>query len=161
VPTTMTPKIPQDLKEFLFCLQDHNVKFVVAGAYVLATLGRPRYSDDLDVFIEPTLENANRLAESLRRFGGFDELAEAICDHFTAPDRMATLGRPPMAIDILSSLTGLTFDEAWAGRVIINIEGRGIPFLGKAEFIKTKQASGRTKDKLDLELLREAGLLDD
>jgi hypothetical protein len=54
VPTTMTPKIPQDLKECLFCLQDRDVKFVVAGAYVLATLGRPRYSDDLDVLIEPT-----------------------------------------------------------------------------------------------------------
>jgi hypothetical protein len=134
---------------------------VVAGAYVLATLGRPRYSDDLDILVEPTADNANRLADALRAFGGFNELADAAREHFTAPERMATLGRPPMAIDILSSLSGLTFDEAWAGRVMISIDGRGIPFLGKAEFIKTKRASGRTKDKLDLELLREAGLLDE
>jgi hypothetical protein len=161
VPNTTTPKIPRDLKEFLFCLQDHGVKFVVAGAYVLATLGRPRYSDDPDILVEPTSDNANRLAESLRRFGGFDELADLVREHFAVTERMATLGRPPMAIDILSSLTGLTFDEAWKGRVMITIEDRRIPFLGKAEFIKTKRACGRIKDKLDLELLREAGLLDD
>ena len=107
MPTTMTPKIPRDLREFLFSLLDHNVKFVVAGAYVLATLGRP-----------------------------------------------------PLAIDLLTSLTGLTFAEAWAGRREIEIDGRAVPFLGKAEFVKTKTATGRTKDKLDLELLREAGLLD-
>lgn len=161
MPTTTTPRIPQDLKEFMFCLQDHGVRFVVAGAYVLATLGRPRYSNDLDVLVEPTRDNADRLANALRSFGGFDQLADAARTHFTQPERMATLGRPPIAIDILSSLTGLTFEEAWNGRNMISIEGRSIPFLGKAEFIKTKRATGRTKDKLDLELLREAGLLDD
>jgi len=85
---------------------------VVAGAYVLATLGRPRYSDDLDILIEPTSCNAVRLAESLRAFGGFDELADAAQEHFTVPERIATLGRPPTVIDILSSLIGLTFEEA-------------------------------------------------
>jgi hypothetical protein len=156
-----TPKFPPDLKEFLFCLQDHDVRFVVAGAHVLATLGRPRYSEDLDILVEPTTENATRLAAALQAFGGFDELADVARDHFTEPDRMATLGRPPVAIDILSSLTGLTFEEAWSGRSTVIIDGREVPFLGKAEFIKTKRATGRTKDKLDLELLREAGLLDE
>lgn len=161
MPTTTTPKIPPDLKEFLFCLQDHGVRFVVAGAYVLATLGRPRYSEDLDVLVEPTADNAARLAAALRTFGGFDELADAAREHFTEPDRMATLGRPPVAIDILSSLTGLTFQEAWSGRASVVIDGRDVSFLGKNEFIKTKRATARTKDKLDLELLREAGLLDE
>ncbi|MDH5675466.1 MAG: nucleotidyltransferase [Myxococcales bacterium] len=161
MPTTTTPKIPPDLREFLFCLLDHGVRFVVAGAYVLATLGRPRYSEDLDLLVEPTPDNAGRLAEALRSFGGFEELADAAREHFTEPERMATLGRPPIAIDILSSLTGLSFEEAWSGHVEIEIEGRAVPFLGKEQFIKTKRAAGRTKDKLDLELLREAGLLED
>jgi len=136
------------------------VKFVVAGAYVLATLGRPRYSEDLDILVEPDPQNAERLAQALRDFGGFEELADAARQHFAVVERMATLGRPPLAIDLLTSLTGLTFAEAWAGRREIEIDGRSVPFLGKAEFVKTKIATGRTKDKLDLELLREAGLLD-
>jgi len=161
VSTTTTPKIPHDLKEFLFCLLDHDVRFVVAGAYVLATLGRPRYSEDLDVLVEPNTDNGTRLGEALRSFGGFGELADAAAQHFSEPERMATLGRPPLAIDILSSLTGLTFAEAWTGRAEVSIDGRPVPFLGKAEFVKTKRATGRTKDRLDLELLREAGLLEE
>jgi len=144
----------------LFSLLDHNVKFVVAGAYVLATPGRPRYSEDLHILVEPKPQNADRLAQTLRDFGGFDELADAAREHFAVVERMATLGRPPLAIDILTSLTGLGFAEAWVGRRNIDIEGRAVPFLGKAEFVKTKTATGRTKDKLDLELLREAGLLE-
>lgn len=72
---------------------------------------------------------------------------------------MATLGRPPVAIDILSSTPGVTFREAWNGRQKLSIGGRPIAFLGLAEFVKTKRACGRPKDLLDLELLREAGLL--
>lgn len=113
------------------------------------------------MLVEPTEANAARLADALRAFGGFGDLAEQARAHFAEPERMATLGKPPLAIDILSSLTGIGFTEAWAGRQEIEIEGRAVPFLGKREFIATKRATGRTKDKLDLELLREAGLLDD
>ncbi|HSO40287.1 MAG TPA: hypothetical protein VLT33_47505, partial [Labilithrix sp.] len=72
---------------------------------------------------------------------------------------MATLGRPPVAIDLLSSTPGVPFREAWRGRRLLAIEGRPIGFLGLTEFVKTKRACGRPKDLLDLELLREAGLL--
>jgi len=72
---------------------------------------------------------------------------------------MATLGRPPVAIDILSSTAGLDFREAWRGRQELTIGRRTVAFLGLVEFVKTKRACGRPKDLLDLELLREAGLL--
>ena len=100
-----TPKLHPDLKEFLCCLVDHRVRAVVLGGHVLATLGRPRYTDDLDVLVEPTKANAARLARALRAFG-YEELAAQAVGHFAEPERMATLGRPPVAIDILTSIRG-------------------------------------------------------
>jgi hypothetical protein len=134
------------------------VRFLVLGGHVLATLGRPRYTDDLDVLVEPTTANATRLAKALDAFG-YAALARKTAAHFAEPDRMATLGHPPVAIDLLSSTPGVSFAEAWRGRQRLSIDGRSIGFLGLAEFVKTKRACGRPKDLLDLELLREAGLL--
>jgi len=153
-----TPKLHPDLKKFLCCLADHRVRAIVLGAHVLATLGRPRFTDDLDVLVDPTVANAARLAKALDAFG-YAELAKEAKAHFAAPERMATLGRPPVAIDLLSGAPGLTFGEAWHGRRELSIAGRAIAFLGLAEFVKTKRAYGRPKDLLDLELLREVGLL--
>jgi hypothetical protein len=153
-----TPKLHPDLSAFLCCLVDHRVRFVVLGAHVLATLGRPRFTEDLDVLVEPTKANAARLADALRSFD-YEELAAKTAAHFSRPERMATHGRPPVAIDILSSTTGVEFREAWRGRQELTIRGRTVAFLGLAEFVKTKRACGRPKDLLDLELLREAGLI--
>jgi hypothetical protein len=153
-----TPRFHPDLREFLSCLARHRVRFVVIGAHVLATLGRPRYTDDLDLLVEPTNANAKRLAAALRAFG-YPDLADAVPAHFTAPDRMATLGRAPVAIDLLSSTPGVTFREAWRGRQTLDLDGQPIAFLGLAQFVRTKRATGRPKDLLDLELLREAGLI--
>lgn len=125
-----TPKLHPDLSAFLSCLTRHRVRFVVIGAHALATLGRPRYTEDLDVLVEPTAANAKRLATAFRAFG-YGELADRAPVHFAEQERMATLGLPPVAIDVLTSTTGLTFAEAWRGRNV-----------------------------LDIELLREAGLLD-
>ncbi len=153
-----TPKLHPDLSGFLVCLTRHRVRFVVIGAHVLATLGRPRYTDDLDVLVEPTGSNAGRLAAAFREFG-YTELAERAPRHFAQEERMATLGRPPVAIDILTSTKGLTFSEAWNGRTTLRVAGVAVGFLGLAEYVKTKLACGRPKDLLDIELLREAGLL--
>jgi predicted nucleotidyltransferase len=153
-----TPKLHRDLSEFLCCLARHKVRFVVIGAHVLATLGRPRYTDDLDVLVEPTYANAKRLSEAFAAFG-YPELAAQAVEHFLEPERMATLGRPPVAIDVLTSTPGISFKEAWAGRQIVTIDGVQVGFLGLAEFVKTKLACGRTKDLLDIELLREVGLV--
>lgn len=153
--------LQSDLREFLFSLQRADVRFVVIGAYALATLGRPRYSDDLDVFVEASPANAERLARALRAYGGFEELAEAVPGHMATVDRMFSIGRPPLAIDVTTGIDGVSFEEAWAGRREIVIEGTSIPFLGKREYVRTKRAAGRPKDLADLALLAEAGLLED
>ena len=151
---TTTLKIHPSFREFLFCLLDHEVKFMVAGAYVLASLGRSRYTDDIDIFVEPTKANAQRLARALLAFG-YAELGKQAAVHFAVEERMATLGVPPVAIDILSSLTGLPFRDAWKTRRLVRIDDRDVPFLSRDSFVQTKRATGRTKDKLDLALLDE------
>jgi len=155
-----TPKLHPDLSAFLCCLAKHRVRFVVIGAHVLATLGRPRYTDDLDVLVEPTGANARRLAAAFRDFG-YEELAAEAAQHFSVEERMGTLGRPPVAIDVLTSTKGLTFAEAWADRTVLRIDDTRVGFLSRASYVKTKLACGRPKDLLDIELLREAGLLEE
>lgn len=162
--TMTTPKLHPDLSAFLCCLADHRVRFLVIGAHVLATLGRPRYTDDLDVWVEPTAANAKRLARALESFG-YGELAQHAAAHFSVPERMATLGRKPVAIDILTSTPSVRFETAFRNRRVLVLggkhgkRGKRIGFLGLAEFVRTKRATGRPKDLLDLELLREIGVI--
>jgi hypothetical protein len=132
------------------------VRFVVVGAHALAVQGRPRATGDLDIFVEPTKENARRLGRALAAFGFPALSAEAAA--FAEPDRMVTLGHEPLRIDIMTSITGVPFAEAWRGRTRVSIAGNQVGFLGLAELIKNKTASGRAKDRLDLALIEEAGL---
>ncbi|HVU02048.1 MAG TPA: hypothetical protein VHE30_09860 [Polyangiaceae bacterium] len=147
-------ELPHEWREFIDLLLSHRVRFVVVGAHALAALGRPRATQDIDLLVEPTEANARRLCDALKAFG-FTALArEQVA--FTEPDRMATLGQPPLRIDVMTSISGVTFEEAWAGRVKTRVGGRTIGFLGRAEFVKNKRASGRTKDLLDIALLEES-----
>jgi hypothetical protein len=148
------PTLHPEFKEFLSCLMSHGVKFLIVGAHALAVLGRARVTNDIDVLVEPTAANARRLARALEAFG-FAEYAKQAEAHFAKPERMATLGREPVRIDILSSVSGVEFAEAWKGRVMAQIGASTLPFLGLAAMIKTKRAAGRPKDLLDLALLAE------
>lgn len=149
-----------DFKEFLSSLIENDVRFVIVGAHALAAHGVQRYTADIDLLLEPTRQNAQRLAQVLERFG-WPKLADVAEEHFAEPDRMARLGRSPVQIDLLTSVSGLTFGEAWTGRVETNIDGLDVAVLGLAEYVRTKRAAGRPKDRIDIELLREAGLLED
>jgi Nucleotidyl transferase of unknown function (DUF2204) len=141
--------------EFLSTLVSHRVRFLVVGAHALAVHGRPRYTDDLDVWVEPTAANAQRVVQALEAFGyeGYGLHAA----EFATPDRMTHLGKPPLRIDIMTSVTGVRFREAWAHRVRANIEGMAICFLGRDQLIKNKASAARAKDLADLALLEEAG----
>ena len=153
-------KLHPDFREFLNSLKKHGVKFVVVGAHALAVHGVQRWTADIDVLIEPSDENAARLATVLREFG-WPGLAGVSLEHFSEPDRMARLGRSPVQIDLLTSVSGLTFSEAWEGRIETELDGVAVPVLGLREYVTTKLAAGRPKDRIDIELLREAGLLEE
>ncbi|MFI5308012.1 MAG: nucleotidyltransferase [Polyangiales bacterium] len=140
--------------EFLSTFVSHRVRFLVVGGHALAVHGRPRYTDDLDVWVEPTPANAKRVIEALQAFGY--EAYSLSAAEFATPDRMTHLGKPPMRIDIMTSVTGVRFRDAWANRMRAKIEGMTLCFLGRKQLIQNKAAAGRAKDLADLALLEEA-----
>jgi hypothetical protein len=148
-------KLPRDWRELIGLLCTNRVRFLVVGAHALAVHGRPRATGDLDLLVEPTVANARRLRAALTAFG-FTALARQ-SEKFAEPGRMATLGREPLRIDLLTSISGLSFAQAWRGRVRVVVDGNEVGFLGRREFIANKKAAGRPKDLLDVALLAEAG----
>ncbi len=153
-----TPVLHPDFLAFIASLRRQGVRFVVVGAHAMAVLGRPRLTDDLDVFIEPTPENARAVGRALRDFAGFDHVAQAAEQQLAKAGRMLTIGVKPVAIDVVNSISAVDFEQAWQGRREVAIEGEPVAFLGLAEFVRNKRAAGRTKDLNDLELLREVGV---
>jgi hypothetical protein len=145
--------LPQEWNEFFRLLCSNRVRFVVVGAHALAANGRPRATADLDIFVEPTRANAKALVAALAEFG-FRALAAEV-DAFATPDRMATLGNPPLRIDLMTSITGVTFAEAWKTRLAGTMGANAVFFLGRDCLIKNKLASGRAKDLADVAILEE------
>jgi hypothetical protein len=113
----------------------------------------PRATADLDVWIRPDAQNAARLYEALGRFGAPLQDLGVKVSHFTEPDMVAQFGLPPYRVDILTSITAVPIDDAWASRTSGTIEGVLVPVLGLAAFIQNKRSTGRTKDRADLEAL--------
>lgn len=145
--------LPDDWSEFIALLKHHRVRFVIVGAHALAANGRPRATQDIDIFVEPTLENAARLGDALRVFG-FPKLADE-SHRFAEPDRMATLGNPPLRIDLMTSIAGVDFPRAWDTRLSAKMGAHDVPFLGRQALIDNKRAAGRPKDLADIALLEE------
>ena len=141
----------KDWREFLELLNSRGVDYVIVGAQSLAFHGRPRYTGDLDVLIRPTADNARRLLDVLTQFGfagsGFNE------SDFVEPDQMIQLGRAPSRIDLLTSISGVTIDEAFGTRVSAVIDGIPVFTLGRDALIQNKRAVGRPQDLADLATL--------
>lgn len=147
-------KLPPDWSEFIGLLFAHRVRFIVVGAHALAAHGRPRATQDIDILVEPTAENAGRVCAALADFG-FRDL-EGAAEELAQPERMATLGNPPLRIDLMTSIDGVTFEQAWSGRLAAKFGEHEVAFLGLREFLKNKRASGRAKDLADIALIEEA-----
>jgi hypothetical protein len=148
-------QLPSEWKELIGLLCSHRVRFLVVGAHALAANGRPRATGDLDFWVEPTRANAKRLGRAIREFG-FEGLAAEAAE-FAHPDRMATLGVPPLRIDVMTSITGVAFKRAWPNRITAKFGRHEIGFLGREDLLENKRASGRPKDLADVALLLEGG----
>jgi len=143
-----------DWKEFLSLLNAKRVRFVVVGAHALAAHGQPRFTGDLDVLVEATSSNAKKVIEVLRAFGFASlKISERDLDH---SGMVVRLGQPPVGIDILTSITGVSFAVAWKNRVRTVLGGVRVAVLSPADFIRNKRAAGRPKDLLDVALLKES-----
>ncbi len=141
----------RDFKEFIQSLNDNGVRYLVVGAYAVAFHGYPRYTKDLDAWIEPTAENAARLIAALERFGFVSLGLKA--DDFLVPDQVIQLGYPPIRIDILTTLPGVDFSECYASRIVSEIDGVAVHFIDLEHLKQTKRVSGRLQDLADLENL--------
>jgi hypothetical protein len=140
--------LSSDWKEFLELLNARGVEYLVVGAHSLAFHGRPRYTGDLEVLVRPSQTNAVRLVELLREFGFAASKFTPV--DFAENDQVIQLGRAPYRIDLLTSLTGVSNDDAFAGRIAARIDGTPVFVLAKQHLIQNKRAVGRPQDLADL-----------
>jgi len=146
-------EVQKDFKRLLELFNGHKVEYMIVGAYALAYHGAPRFTGDIDIFVKPSLDNAQRILSALSDFG-FGSLNLTI-DDFQNPDSVVQLGVPPVRIDIITSITGVTWQEADKGKLEGVYGDIPVYFLGREQYIANKRAIGRKKDLADLESLGE------
>jgi len=142
-----------DWKEFLLLLNSHGVDYLIVGAHARALYGVPRYTRDIDIFLRASSDTAERMLAVLRDFG-FGSLDVTAAD-FLVPGQVIQLGVAPYRIDLLNSLSGLDFEDAWSDRVLGEIDGVPVAVISLRAFRKNKLAAGRPKDLADLSDLIE------
>ncbi len=144
-------ELSSDLREFVHLLNAKNVRYLLVGAWAVAFHARPRYTGDVDFFVEPGPENAGRLMEVIEEFG-FGGVGIEATD-FLKADCVIQLGRAPNRVDLLTGISGVGFEEAWGGRVMANLSGVEVTVIGREHLIRNKRAAGRVKDRADIEWL--------
>lgn len=138
-----------DFLDLLRAFTAADVRFLIVGAYALALHGRPRATGDLDIWIDPTPANAQRVMRALDEFGA--PLGGVVEADFAAPGVTYQIGVVPGRIDILTDLTGITFADAWPDRLRRPFGDIDVDFIGRDAFIQNKQATGRPKDLGDID----------
>jgi hypothetical protein len=144
--------LSKDLREFIQLLNKAKVEYLMVGAWSAAVHGYPRYTGDLDLFVRRSPENAGRLMTALTEFG-FGSIG-VTAEDFVKPDYVVQLGVEPNRIDLLTGISGVTFDEAWNTRAEVDLQGERVPVIGRDLLIRNKEASGRPKDLLDADALK-------
>ena len=143
-----------DFRDMLSAFAAERVEYLVVGAYAMASHGYVRATGDLDLWVRPERDNAARVLRALSAFGaptaGLSEV------DFEDADAVLQIGVAPRRIDVLTSIDGVTFGEAWEARREVEIDGVHVPVIGRVHLIRNKEATGRPKDRLDVERLRDA-----
>lgn len=150
----MTLELPTDFRDLLVSLADAGARFMVIGGYAVAFHGHIRATKDLDVYVDPTPENALRVERSLIALGAPLRALGISTKDFERPGVTVQLGVPPFRIDRITAVDGIGFGEAWPMHEVLNVEGRSIPVLGREALVRNKLASGRTQDLADVEALQ-------
>ncbi len=146
-------EVQPDFKELLALLNKHAVDYIIVGGYALAYHGAPRFTGDIDIFVRPHPQNAARILDALDEFGfGSVGLTEA---DFTTINKVVQLGTPPVRVDFITSLTGVSWEEAAEAKHPGNYDDISVFFIGRKELITNKRAMGRMKDLADIEALGE------
>jgi hypothetical protein len=143
--------LDRDLREFIELLNARDVRYVIVGAFALAHHGHPRYTGDIDFFVDSSVQNAKRLTEVLAQFG-FANIG-VVEEDFTAADQVVQLGVEPHRIDLMTSISEVEFEEAWNTREYGNLDGLRVPFISKELLKRNKAAVGRKQDLADIDYL--------
>lgn len=148
-------EISSDFKELLQTFNDAAVKYLIVGAHAVGYHGHPRGTGDLDIWVDRSPENAARVFRALATFGA--PLNKVTEGDFTGDDLIFQIGIEPIRIDVMTSISGVDFDQAWARRIEDRIEGVHVAFIAKNDLIQNKRATGRHRDLADLEELSKTG----
>lgn len=145
-----------DVRDFLECVNEADVEYIVIGAHALSAHGIARATGDFDVFVRASSENAQKLLRALLEFGAPVEAHNIKVDDFLETGFVYQIGLPPLRIDILNQISGVAFDEAWETRKSVVVSGISLPVISRELLIQNKLATGRAKDLLDVNALRNS-----
>jgi hypothetical protein len=137
-----------DFRDMLSALSAEGADILLVGAYALAVHGVPRATGDLDIWVRPTTDNAQKIMRALAAFGA--PMTDITAADFTRSDTVIQLGVAPRRIDFLTGIDGLGFDEAWPNRVQVAMEGIEVGVIGRGDLVRNKKASGRPQDLADV-----------
>ncbi|MCA9647982.1 MAG: hypothetical protein H6718_08485 [Polyangiaceae bacterium] len=145
--------LPEDFADLLVELTEAGVEFVVVGGWAVVLHGLVRATDDLDVFVRPNDANSRRVFDALTAFGAPLSAHGVTPDHFAVEGDAYRFGVAPLKVEVLSQISGVTFDEASAESQYFEVGGCRIPYIGRSALIRNKRAAGRHKDLADVEAL--------
>jgi hypothetical protein len=145
--------ISKDLREFIELLNAKGVEYLVVGGFAVAWHGHPRFTADIDFLVRSDRANAELVVETLRDFG-FASL-RIVPEDLCQPDQILQLGVKPNRIDVITSIAGVSFEEAWASRVPGSIDSIPVFFIGRDALIRNKEVTGRPQDLADADALRK------
>jgi hypothetical protein len=146
-------EVQQDFRDLLELFNKHKVDYIIVGAYALGFHGAPRYTGDLDVFVRPDPSNARSIMQALHEFG-FESVGLTAAD-FEEEGKIVQIGFLPVRVDIITSITGVSWEQARSGRVKGRFGDLMVHYIGRDDFIANKRALGRKKDIADLEAVGE------
>jgi len=143
-----------DFRELLKLFEKHKIRYLIVGGYAVMKYSEPRFTKDIDVFISTDQDNANSVYEALKEFGA--PLENLTPEDFAHKGYFYQMGSPPLRVDIMMSIPGIEFDEAWEKREIVELDDLKIFFISRSDLIRAKEASARLQDRIDIDKLKEA-----
>lgn len=144
-------ELDKDFNEFVELFLAHDVRFLIIGGYALAAHGLPRATGDLDTWVSADSDNAVKILAALEEFG-FGDVGVTIAD-LARDDSVIQLGYPPYRIDIITTISGVDFEAAWTRRLMIDLNGKQVGFIGREDLITNKKSVGRPQDIADVQRL--------
>lgn len=145
-----------DFSDLLRALNDAKVEYLIVGGYAVGKYTEPRYTKDIDIWINNSIDNAERVFQALQAFGA--PLGDVTVDDFSAPDLIYQIGVEPSRIDILMGLESMDFENCWKRRVTAELDELTLNFISIADLIENKERTGRPQDLIDARNLRQKSL---